>query len=78
MSIIKEAIEAAGGAAVVARSQSIGRVSVYEWIYKDKIPAERVIPLAELTGWHFTPHQLAPLVYPNPTDGIPVEVSGNA
>lgn len=68
---IKAAIDKAGGAARVAESLKISRISVYEWISKGRLPAERVIPLAELAKWEVTPHQLDPSLYPNPTDGLP-------
>ncbi|MDR5772095.1 MULTISPECIES: YdaS family helix-turn-helix protein [unclassified Caballeronia] len=76
MSIIKNAILEAGGAVAVARAFGIDRISVYNWVYKDEVPAGRVVRLAELTGWKHTPHALAPNLYPNPTDGLPVDVSG--
>lgn len=68
----KDAISAAGGASVVAQQFGINPVSVYEWIRKDRLPADRVIPLAELTKWAFTPHALDPVLYPNQFDGLPV------
>jgi DNA-binding transcriptional regulator YdaS (Cro superfamily) len=74
VSIIKEAVDRAGKAGAVARSLGISRISVYEWIEKDRLPPDRVLALAELTEWEFTPHKLAPDRYPNPTDGLPVTV----
>lgn len=74
MSIIKSAVDRAGRAGAVARNLGISRISVYEWIEKDRLPPDRVLALAELTGWEFTPHMLAPERYPNPTDGVPVSV----
>lgn len=68
---IKHAVESAGGAVKVAEAFDISRISVYEWISKDRLPAERVIPLAELTAWRFTPHMLDPVLYPNERDGLP-------
>ena len=78
VTIIKEAIEEAGGAASVARKLNISRISVYEWIANNKLPEKggRALALAELTGWKFTPHKLAPELYPNPTDGLPSLMSG--
>lgn len=38
---IKRAIELAGGAAKVAALFNISRISVYEWVHKCRIPAER-------------------------------------
>jgi len=73
--LIKAAVDKAGGAIRVAEHFKISRISVYEWVSKERLPAERVIPLAELTAWEFTPHQLDPGLYPNPTDGLPRQVS---
>lgn len=70
----KDAIAAAGGASVVAQQFKINPVSVYEWIREGRLPANRVIPLAELTQWQFTPHALDPVLYPNKLDGLPAEV----
>ncbi|WP_409071625.1 YdaS family helix-turn-helix protein [Burkholderia stagnalis] len=70
MSLIKDAVTAAGGARAVADAFGISRLSVYEWISKDHVPEPRVLRLAELTKWEFTPHQLAPKLYPNPRDGL--------
>lgn len=38
---IKRAIELAGGAAKVAALFNISRISVYDWVYKCRIPAAR-------------------------------------
>lgn len=35
-----------------------------------RIPAERVIQVARLTGWKVTPHQLRPDLYPLPGDAL--------
>lgn len=71
MSVIKLAVKKAGGAAEVAQRMGLSRISVYEWISKDKVPEPRVLALAELTEWEYTPHMIAPLIYPNPSDGLP-------
>lgn len=68
---IKEAITEAGGPTVVAERFEIKPPSVLEWIDRNKLPSSRIIPLAELTNFKYTPHQLDPILYPNPTDGIP-------
>ena len=74
MSLVKEAIDEAGGASRVAEKLEISRISVYEWVPKGKPPADRIIPLAEMTGWKYTPHMLDPVLYPNERDGLPPEV----
>lgn len=68
---IEQAVTEAGGPQAVADHFNINRVSVDEWITANRLPPTRVIPLARLTQWKFTPHLLAPVLYPNPTDGIP-------
>jgi DNA-binding transcriptional regulator YdaS (Cro superfamily) len=35
-----------------------------------RLPAERVIQVARLTGWKVTPHQLRPDLYPLPGDAL--------
>lgn len=35
-----------------------------------RVPAERVIHVARLTGWQVTPHQLRPDLYPLPGDAL--------
>lgn len=37
--------------------------------------AERVLSMAQATGWHVTPHHLRPDLYPNPTDALPAVVA---
>ncbi|WP_085561412.1 transcriptional regulator [Burkholderia pseudomallei] len=73
MSLIKDAVTEAGGATAVARAFGLSRISIYEWIDKGRVPEPRVLRLAALTNWKITPHQLAPALYPNPHDGLPVE-----
>jgi DNA-binding transcriptional regulator YdaS (Cro superfamily) len=78
VSIIKKAVDKAGGAGAVARELNISRISVYEWISKNRLPEkkQRALALAQLTGWAYTPHMLAPDLYPNPSDGLPSPLLG--
>lgn len=69
--ILEQAIKRAGGAAAVARAFGISPVSVGEWLKKQKLPADRVIPVAGLTEWEYTPHMLDSKLYPNERDGMP-------
>lgn len=71
MLTIEDVIRDAGGAPAVAERLEINPVSVYEWVENNRLPPKRVIQVAELTGWMHTPHQIDPILYPNPTDGIP-------
>ena len=45
---------------------------INNWIYRDKkIPPLWVIPLAKVTDYEVTPHELHPELYPYPSDGLP-------
>lgn len=35
------------------------------------VPSERVLRIAEATGFEVTPHELRPDLYPNPDDALP-------
>ncbi len=68
---IAEAFEIIGGASSVARIFGVTPWAASKWL-ENGVPAERVISLAEATGWRKTPHQISPAIYPNRTDGVPV------
>ena len=72
--ILDQAIKRAGGAAAVARAFGISPVSVGEWLKKQKLPADRVIPVSGLTDWEYTPHMLDSKLYPNECDGMPMSL----
>ncbi|MCA8323259.1 MULTISPECIES: YdaS family helix-turn-helix protein [Burkholderia cepacia complex] len=72
--ILDQAIKRAGGAAAVARAFGISPVSVGEWLKKQKLPADRVIPVSGLTDWEYTPHMLDSKLYPNERDGMPLSL----
>ena len=60
-----------GSAAAVARALGVTKGAVSQW---SVVPADRVIPVAQATGWRVTPHELRPDLYPNAGDGVPVDV----
>lgn len=66
----RELIRMAGGPVAVGRLFNISGQAVSGW-YAEGIPPDRVIRVAESTGWSITPHQLRPDIYPNPCDGLP-------
>lgn len=41
---------------------------------KTQVPAEQVIPICEFAEYKFTPHDLRPDLYPNPSDGLPQHI----
>lgn len=70
---IAAAVEYLGGVSAVARMHEpkpLTAWAVCKWV-EDGLPPKRVLWLAGLTGWKFTPHMLAPDLYPNASDGLP-------
>jgi DNA-binding transcriptional regulator YdaS (Cro superfamily) len=52
---------------------------IYQWLSGHRqVSAEKVLAVCEATDWQVTPHELRPDIYPNPTDGLPAERSGEA
>lgn len=72
VNITEKAIRAVGVPSAVSRLFGFNSPqSVFNWIKKDKVPAERVIQLCQLGRWEISPHQLRPDLYPNELDGLP-------
>lgn len=68
---VASAIASLGGPAAVARLRNLKTSwAVAKWV-RDGLPSEHVLWLAEQTGWKWTPHQLAPRLYPYADDGLP-------
>lgn len=61
---VRRAADIAGGVSRLARSMNIARTSVYEWIAKGRVPAERAIPVERLTDGKVTRSELCPDIYP--------------
>ena len=77
MTKLDQAIQLAGGVSKVAEIFGISPSAVSQMKrVPDKFPSERVIPLAVACDWKVTPHELRPDIYPNPTDGVPIESGG--
>ncbi|AVR03736.1 helix-turn-helix domain-containing protein [Pluralibacter gergoviae] len=73
MNALEKAILAAGGASRLAKKISLSPMAISHWKKRHKglIPSSHVLPVFQATG--VTPHELRPDLYPNPTDGLPVE-----
>ena len=67
---VERAIDLAGGTKAVAVALDMSEWGVRKWVHHG-IPSERVIWLASQCRWQVTPHQLAPSLYPHPSDGLP-------
>nr|WP_279079319.1 Cro/Cl family transcriptional regulator [Hafnia alvei] len=57
----------------IARRLSIKPQSVSLWLNTGNIPPRKIIPFCAATGYAITPHQVDADLYPNPTDGLPIE-----
>jgi DNA-binding transcriptional regulator YdaS (Cro superfamily) len=62
MRIMQRIIKAAGGQSELARRLDIRQQSVYEWVRRDRVPAERVLEVERVTG--VPRHQIRPDLYP--------------
>lgn len=62
MKIMDRIIKAAGGQSELARRLDIRQQSVYYWIQRGRVPAERVLEVERVTG--VPRHQIRPDLYP--------------
>jgi DNA-binding transcriptional regulator YdaS (Cro superfamily) len=62
LDVVTKAAENVGGVVKLAEKLSIRHQSFYSW---DRVPAERVLLMAELSG--IPPHEIRPDLYPAPT-----------
>ncbi|WP_333710344.1 transcriptional regulator [Malikia spinosa] len=60
----------AGGVVALSTALGLSRGAVSQW---DKVPVDKVLRVCDLTSWQVTPHELRPDIYPNPSDGLPVD-----
>lgn len=60
-----------GNRAALARAAGVTKQAVYQWSAGEELKPEYVIPVCRDLGWRVTPHELAPSIYPNKTDGLP-------
>lgn len=60
-------------------NEKLVSVHITNWIERDKkVPAEYVIPLADICDYAVTPHELRPDLYPLPHDCVPLHLRGVA
>ena len=58
----------------LAERLQITEGAISHWVTGRKtMAAERVLDVAAITDFRVTPHELRPDLYPNVTDGLPVE-----
>ncbi|HCT3929871.1 MULTISPECIES: Cro/CI family transcriptional regulator [unclassified Citrobacter] len=71
MTALDNAIRIAGSANKLAFAIGVSGMAVSQWKSKGSVPSSRVLQIYNVTG--ITPHELRPDLYPNPTDGIPLQ-----
>lgn len=71
---IKRAIKAAGTGVALAKLLGVTPQAVSQWAKGAEIAPERIIEIARATDWKVTPHELNARLYPNPKDGLPLEL----
>lgn len=72
---IEKSVQILGGQSALARLIGVSQPAVHKWRKTGIVPVRRAISIARATGWEITPHDLRPDVFPNPTDGMPVDES---
>lgn len=56
-------------------NEKLCAVHINNWMTRDnKVPDLMAIPLARISGWQVTPHELRLDLYPHPEDGLPEEL----
>jgi DNA-binding transcriptional regulator YdaS (Cro superfamily) len=59
-----------GSMSALAMVLGITKGAVSQW---ECAPADRVLDIARATKWGVTPHELRPDIYPNHSDGVPLD-----
>lgn len=57
----------------VARRLGMQPERVWQWFYRGKVPIHLIIRLCEAMDWSVVPHEFRPDLYPNLSDGVPLE-----
>lgn len=74
MDSLKRVISIVGSQSALAKMCGIkSSMAVSQW-FRRGVPVERVLQLSQLTDYKVTPHDLDPTHYPNPRDGLPVDI----
>lgn len=76
-------VQLAGGQVAMANrirailpNTKVTQAFVWKWLNSpsdNTPPSEWVIPICQAVEWEVTPNELRPDIYPNPTDGLPVD-----
>jgi DNA-binding transcriptional regulator YdaS (Cro superfamily) len=64
MTGLKRAIEKCGGVSALAARLGTTQSAVSNWLLRESLPPERVLPIEQATGGQVTRHELRPDLYP--------------
>lgn len=67
---LDRAIEALGSQLALAEALKIKSPSISEWRIRDRIPAERCVPIEQLTGGAVTRYEMRPDVFGNAPEQV--------
>ncbi|MDG5498936.1 helix-turn-helix domain-containing protein [Marinobacter sp. BGYM27] len=71
---LKRAVSLSGGQTSLASACGVKQPYVWNWINRDgRVPAEYVLRVSQATNFEITPHELRPDIYPNCSDGLPID-----
>lgn len=67
-----------GGRSDFAKHIGVAPAYLYQMVNGIRpISPKRALSIGEFSNWQVTPHELRPDIYPNQTDGIPIELSAD-
>ncbi|WP_417522267.1 transcriptional regulator [Marinobacter sp.] len=78
MNTLNKEIQLAGGPQALAKELGVTIQRLINWRSRGRVPADMVLAYCRARSWQITPHELRPDIYPNPTDGLPADKSGEA
>lgn len=70
MDAFDQVLQLSDGPTGLARRLGYGQPRVSHWRRRG-VPADEILCVCRAVGWAVTPHQINPVIYPNPTDGLP-------
>lgn len=82
--LLQKAVQLAGGQVALAAkirdvlpTSKVTQAFVWKWLNSpsdNTPPSEWVIPICLVLEWQVIPHELRPDIYPNLSDGLPIDL----
>lgn len=74
---VKKKITGIANQTEIAKRMGYTPQTVSLW-FKNDVPLKNIRRLCDVLNWRVTPHEINPLIYPNPTDGLPDKSEHNS